>query len=110
MHHLQHSLAGNSEHAPAAGLAAYNWGPGNLDKDIAAHGSQWAQFEPRETAAYIPHVLGAMQGGAAGSGGNTTISIASLTIETKATDAHGIAKDIHHELRSVAAAASTGPS
>ena len=34
-------------------LAGYNWGMGNLDKDIAAHGKDWRQFVPRETASYL---------------------------------------------------------
>ncbi|WP_157661698.1 lytic transglycosylase domain-containing protein [Burkholderia ubonensis] len=34
-------------------LAAYNWGQGNLDKDIAAHGDKWRNFLPKETAGYL---------------------------------------------------------
>ena len=34
-------------------LAAYNWGSGNLDKDIARHGSQWLQYAPKETRDYV---------------------------------------------------------
>lgn len=30
-------------------VAAYNWGPGNLDKNIAAHGADWRKYAPRET-------------------------------------------------------------
>ncbi len=33
--------------------AAYNWGPGNLQKDIAAHGDNWKAFLPAETMNYI---------------------------------------------------------
>lgn len=37
----------------AKAAAAYNWGIGNVDKDIAAHGDQWAKFLPAETTKYI---------------------------------------------------------
>ena len=30
-------------------IAAYNWGPAKLDKDIAEHGEAWEQFVPPET-------------------------------------------------------------
>jgi hypothetical protein len=42
----------------AEALAAYNWGPANLDKDIAAHGSDWRRFAPKETQNYIQDVIG----------------------------------------------------
>lgn len=34
-------------------LAAYNWGPGNLDKDIAANGNKWDFNMPKQTRDYI---------------------------------------------------------
>ena len=30
-------------------VAAYNWGQGNLDKDISEHGGEWEKFIPKET-------------------------------------------------------------
>ncbi|WP_261524800.1 lytic transglycosylase domain-containing protein [Burkholderia multivorans] len=39
-------------------LAAYNWGPGNLDKDIAKNGSQWESNLPAETRNYIAQIAG----------------------------------------------------
>ncbi len=48
---------GNLDHA----LAAYNWGPGNVDKWLAAGGNP-AQL-PQETQAYIAKVKAGMQGG-----------------------------------------------
>lgn len=42
-------------------LAAYDWGPANLDKDIAAHGSDWKKYLPNETAAYVPNAEAAIK-------------------------------------------------
>jgi hypothetical protein len=39
-------------------LAAYNWGSGNLQSDIAAHGSSWLQYAPSETQNYINTIVG----------------------------------------------------
>ncbi|MDE2465455.1 MAG: transglycosylase SLT domain-containing protein, partial [Alphaproteobacteria bacterium] len=30
-------------------IAAYNWGPGNLDADIKAHGRDWLKYAPAQT-------------------------------------------------------------
>jgi hypothetical protein len=38
------------------GLAAYNWGPGNLRKDIAKYGSGWRQHLPQETRDYLDKI------------------------------------------------------
>ena len=40
----------------AEALAAYNWGPGNLDKDIAANGQNWLTKAPRETQGYVSQI------------------------------------------------------
>ena len=34
-------------------LAAYNWGAGNVDKDIAKHGADWEKYAPQETQTYL---------------------------------------------------------
>lgn len=34
-------------------LAAYDWGQGNLNKDIKAHGADWMSYLPKETADYL---------------------------------------------------------
>jgi hypothetical protein len=34
-------------------LAAYNWGMGNVDKDIAKNGDAWEKYAPKETQKYI---------------------------------------------------------
>lgn len=33
--------------------AAYNWGPGNLDKAVKNHGGDWLGHAPKETRAYV---------------------------------------------------------
>jgi hypothetical protein len=42
-------------------LAAYNWGSGHVDKDIAAHGAKWEQYAPKETQNYINQILARMK-------------------------------------------------
>lgn len=34
-------------------LAAYNWGPGNLDRVVKEHGPNWLQAAPEETRSYV---------------------------------------------------------
>lgn len=34
-------------------LAAYNWGPGNLDAALKEHGEQWLSHAPKETRDYV---------------------------------------------------------
>jgi len=41
----------------AAGLAAYNWGPGNLGGAMQKFGAGWAQHLPAETANYVAKIL-----------------------------------------------------
>lgn len=58
-------------------IAGYNWGQGNLNKDIAKWGEDWLSHAPKETQQYVERVLGgignpygreqiAMAGGPAG--------------------------------------------
>jgi hypothetical protein len=79
-------------------IAAYNWGPGNLQKKGMGR-------MPAETRNYVAKLLPGGVPGAAGfsagagtgavSGGNVTNTIGSLsmTIQTAATDAEGIMRD-----------------
>lgn len=42
----------------AAALAAYNWGPGNVQKAQALYGANWLQHAPAETQNYVAKILG----------------------------------------------------
>jgi soluble lytic murein transglycosylase-like protein len=46
----------------AEALAAYDWGPGNMDKALAAHGITWMQYAPLETQDYVQTILGNVSG------------------------------------------------
>ena len=41
----------------AEAAAAYNWGPGNVSKDIREHGADWRQHLPAETQQYVNRIL-----------------------------------------------------
>ena len=101
----------------AKAIAAYNWGPGNVARDVAQWGTAWREHLPPETSAYLRSVLGGWPGGAAppgiGAGASVThnntnnsrsASVGSVTIQTQATDAKGIANDLRRVMeRSLAA-------
>ena len=42
--------------------AAYNWGPGNLDKALAQHGEGWLRAAPKETRDYVASILASVGG------------------------------------------------
>lgn len=44
----------------AKAWAAYNWGPGNLDRALQAHGENWLQAAPAETRAYVAKNMAAL--------------------------------------------------
>lgn len=53
-------------HDPSLALAAYNAGPGTVDKLIAQYGNSYAAIAPhlpQETQAYVPKVLGQLNAG-----------------------------------------------
>lgn len=47
---------------PAKMWAAYNWGPGNLDRAIQRHGENWLQAAPAETRNYVQNNLRQLRG------------------------------------------------
>lgn len=51
-------------------LAAYNWGSGNLQKDISTYGDRWKEHAPQETQNYISQILGRIAQAQAPSAGN----------------------------------------
>lgn len=59
-------------------LAGYNWGMGNVDKDIANHGNDWRKYVPRETSNYLAQAAGAKIVIENNTGGNANTTIAAL--------------------------------
>jgi len=58
-------------------IAGYNWGEGNLDKDISRFGGNWAQHLPQETFDYVNRVTNGMGGARLGvNGTNSNRSVA----------------------------------
>ena len=43
--------------------AAYNWGPGAVDRAIAKYGDNWLNYAPAETRAYVARNMRAVRGG-----------------------------------------------
>lgn len=41
-------------------IAAYNWGPGNVENDIRQHGADWERYLPGETRNQVNKVAGAV--------------------------------------------------
>lgn len=60
-------------------IAAYNWGNGNLDKDIARFGSDWAKHLPQETFDYVNRVTSGIGGARLGIDGSTTNRSVAMT-------------------------------
>lgn len=83
----------------AKAAAAYNWGPANVEKDVAKYGSQWREHLPDETRDYVGKVTSRLAGGGQpgmvpnsgkptsvmininnNTGGNATVSASQLAI------------------------------
>lgn len=62
-------------------LAAYNWGMGHLDKDVAKNGQNWESHAPRETRDYIAKITQLMLR----QGQNVNINITNSTAANVAT-------------------------
>lgn len=91
-------------------IASYNWGQGNVAKDVKRWGSDWANHLPAETSAYLAKVsrgLGSdarysapdtMASNARSGGSTSTVTIGDVHVHTAATDAKGMARDAKNEL------------
>ena len=60
-------------------LAAYNWGEGNVEKDINTYGRAWKKHLPQETASYINNVLARDQSSISGRMSDVTIRVENNT-------------------------------
>ena len=93
LHDLMKMFNGNLQDA----VAAYNWGPGNVMR-------KGLSSMPKETSDYLRRVLGATSPGArfgesaAAKSSTTDVHIGSITVQTKATDANGVAKGMQRAL------------
>lgn len=47
---------------PAKMWAAYNWGPGNLDRALKNHGANWLDHAPAETRDYVRNNIRQLRG------------------------------------------------
>jgi soluble lytic murein transglycosylase-like protein len=59
----------------AKAAAAYNWGQGNLQKDIAKHGNDWLRYAPKETQAYVAKTTGIRVTVNNNTGGNANVGV-----------------------------------
>jgi hypothetical protein len=74
----------------AEAAAAYDWGPGNLDKAINANGDGWLAAAPAETQAYVAAIAGVTpadlapdsSGGGSGGAGAAPVQVPDVTTYT----------------------------
>ena len=100
MHKLITYYGGNV----AKALAAYNWGEGNLNRDIAAHGDDWMRFAPRETQGYVRDISGriGLAGPRSAGGGNVTnnhtVSVGEINVSSSSADPRAVAQETRRAL------------
>lgn len=58
----------------AEALAAYDWGPTNVNDAIAAHGSSWLAYAPAETQNYVASLLPYANSGTNSGAGGPSLS------------------------------------
>lgn len=57
---MYHDLAQHYRGDIRKAIAAYNWGVGNVDRDVARNGAQWDQHLPAETRGYLNKITQAL--------------------------------------------------
>ena len=86
-------------------LAGYNWGEGNVQKAKKRYGSDWLSHAPAETRGYVRNIISRMEPSRASAGNTSSVStnIQNMTVNTQATNADGIARDMQAALQRQAA-------
>lgn len=85
-------------HDSRKALAAYNWGPGNLNDDIRKHGDQWQAYLPRETSDYLMRVGRNYETGNVVHHNTTNSPNISIAINGAGKSAHEIAQEVARAL------------
>lgn len=79
-------------------LAAYNWGAGNLQKDLKRHGNQWFAYLPDETRNYVNGIM-SQQGAVNNTNNNTAHYNYSINVHvTGKNDGKTLAEEIKRHL------------
>lgn len=79
-------------------LAAYNWGAGNLQKDLKRHGNQWFAYLPDETRNYVNGIM-SQQGAVNNTNNNTAHYNYSINVHvTGKNDGKTLAEEIKRNL------------
>ena len=86
-------------------LAGYNWGEGNVQKAKKRYGSDWLSHAPAETRGYVHDITSRMGSGGTSAGNTSSVStnIQNMTINTQATTADVMFKDMKAALQRQAA-------
>ena len=73
----------------AAALAAYNWGPANVNKAQATYGSNWLSYAPASVQSYVNGILGstaAAEPVTVDNSDSTDVSLGDFTGDTGTSD------------------------
>lgn len=66
----------------SAALAAYDWGPGNVQNAQAKYGSNWLAYAPAETQNYVEKILGSVASAPAPQVQDSGFGTQDLTVQT----------------------------
>lgn len=79
-------------------LAAYNWGAGNLQKDLNRHGNRWFEYLPDETRNYVNGIMN-QQGAVNNTNNNTVNNRYTINVHVNGkTDGKTLAEEIRRHL------------